>query len=119
MPAQQRARRHQQHSPRRARQVTGRSRQQRPVSRAELRPCNLSAQDLELVPQYQQLDLFHVEAAAAPNKRTEETPNGEVEEKKGHAVDPRKPSRGATRILAPFRGAPNATNLAAGHNRNP
>ena len=65
--------------------------QQGPVRRAELRPRDLPAQDLELVAQHQQLDVLHVEAAAATNKRAEQSPHGEVEEREGHAADPPGP----------------------------
>jgi hypothetical protein len=71
--------------------------QQCPVSHPELRPRNLSAQDRELVPQHQQLNVFHVQAAPATNKRAEQSPNGEVEEGEGHAADPPNPSRPALR----------------------
>src|SRR5262249_47031771 len=72
------------HASRRARQVAGRSRQQRPVNDAELRPRDLSTQDLELVAQDQHLDVFHVQAAPATNKRAQHGPNGEIN--KGDAV---------------------------------
>ena len=42
--------------------------QQGPIRCAELRPRDLPAQDLELVAQHQQLDVFHVQAAATTNK---------------------------------------------------
>jgi hypothetical protein len=50
--------------------------QQGPISHAELRPRDLPAQDLELVAQHQQLDVFHVQTAAATNKRAKQSPHG-------------------------------------------
>jgi hypothetical protein len=49
--------------------MAGRGRQQGPISKPELRLRDLPAQDLELVPQHKQLDVFHVQAVAAPHKR--------------------------------------------------
>jgi hypothetical protein len=40
----------------------------------ELRPRDLPAQDLELVPKHQKLDVFHVKAATTSNKRAEQSP---------------------------------------------
>jgi hypothetical protein len=77
MPAQQRPRCHQQQRPLRPRQMNGRGGQQSPVSNPELRPRNLAAEDLELVPKHEQLDIFHVQAAPATNKRAQQSPNGE------------------------------------------
>jgi len=41
-----------------------------PINRPEFGPHDLPAQDLELVAQHQQLDVFHMQAATATNKRT-------------------------------------------------
>src|SRR6266508_5744140 len=90
MPAQQRPRTHQKHTPRRARQVTGGGCKQRPISGAELWPRHLPAQDLQLLAQHQQLDISHMQAAAA-NKRTEQRPHSEVKEREDHAADPPSP----------------------------
>ncbi len=90
MPAQQRPRTHQKHTPRRARQVTGGGCKQRPISGAELWPRHLPAQDLQLLAQHQQLDISHMQAAAA-NKRTEQHPHSEVKEREDHAADPPSP----------------------------
>src|SRR5919202_1390597 len=65
--------------------------QQRPVSHPELRTLDLPAQDRKLVPQDEQLDVFHVQAAAATYERAQQGPKGEEEEGEGHAADP--PSR--------------------------
>jgi len=43
------------------------------------------------VAQHEQLDVFHVQAAAATNKRSEQRPHGEIEEREGHAADPPSP----------------------------
>src|SRR5262249_19058890 len=102
-PAKQSPGRHQQHAPRRARQMTGRSRQQRPVSHRELRPRYLPAQDPELVAEYQQLDVLHVQSAAATNKRPEKRPNSDIEKGERHGGDPASPPHAeATPKLAPF-----------------
>lgn len=68
--------------------MDGRCGQQCPISHPEFRPRNLSAQDRELVPQHQQLDVFHVQAAPTTNKRAQQSPNGKVEEGEGHTADP-------------------------------
>jgi hypothetical protein len=61
----------------------GRGSEQRPITWRELWPRDLPAQDLELVPKHQQLDVFHVQSAATSNKRAEQSPNGDVEEREG------------------------------------
>src|SRR6266511_5880400 len=43
----------------------------------QLRPYNLAAQNLELVPQHQQLNVLYVQAATAPNKRRQQGPRSE------------------------------------------
>ncbi len=72
--------------------MTGRRCQQRPIGRRECRPRDLPAENLELVVEHQQLDVFHVQTTTAPNKRTEQSPHGVIEEGKGHATDPPRPS---------------------------
>jgi hypothetical protein len=72
----------------RAGQMHGCGGEQRPVFHPELRSRDLPAQDRELMPQDQQLDVFHVQAAAATNKRAQQSPNGEIDEGEGHAADP-------------------------------
>jgi hypothetical protein len=51
----------------------------------------VSTQDVEFMPQHQQLDVFRVQTAAAPNERTQKRPKREVEEGEGHAADPPRP----------------------------
>ena len=75
----------------------GRGSDQRPISWRELWPRDLPAQDLELVRKRQQLDVFHVQSAAASDKRPEQSPNSEIEEREGHAADPPRPHPEATR----------------------
>ena len=53
---------------------------QSPINRPEFRPHELPAQDLELVAQHQQLDVFHMQAPTATNKRPEYSPQSKVEE---------------------------------------
>jgi hypothetical protein len=62
--------------------MPGRGRQERPIDDAELRPRDLSAQDLELVAQDRQLDVFHVQAAPAPNQRAQQSANREADKEK-------------------------------------
>ncbi len=69
----------------------GRSGQQRSISHPELRPANLTAENLKLVPQHQQLNVLHVQATTTPNKRRQQRPKREVEEGEGHAADPPNP----------------------------
>jgi hypothetical protein len=51
----------------------------------------LTAENLELVPQHQQLEVFHMQPAAATNQRPEQSPNSEIEEGEDHAADPPNP----------------------------
>jgi hypothetical protein len=53
--------------------------QQRPIANANLRPWHMLTQDLGFMPQHQQLDLLHGQAAAAPDKRTQQRPKREAE----------------------------------------
>jgi hypothetical protein len=41
--------------------------------------------------QHQQFDVFHMQATAAANKRTEQSPHSELEKREDHAADPPKP----------------------------
>ena len=81
-------------------------------------PPDLPAQDLELVPKHQQLNVLHVQAAATSNKRTSRALTARWRNAK--AMPPILPAHArndATRILAPFtpefanptREAPNAS----------
>jgi hypothetical protein len=91
VPAQQRPWRHQKHASRRTWEVAGRGCKQRPISRPQLWPRDLATQNLEFVAEHQQLDVVHVQAATATNERAEQSPKGEVKERKNHASDPPKP----------------------------
>jgi transposase len=71
--------------------MNGRSSQQRPIRHPELRPDNLTAQDVELVPQHQKLDVLHVQTTAAPEKRPEQGSKRQIEEGEGHVADPPNP----------------------------
>jgi len=42
--------------------------EQRSISRPELRPHDLAAQNIDLVPQHQQLDALQVQPTATPNE---------------------------------------------------
>jgi hypothetical protein len=48
-----------------------RSCKQSPIRHPEFRPHDLPTQDLELVAQHQQLDIFHMQAATATKERAE------------------------------------------------
>jgi hypothetical protein len=65
--------------------------QKRTVRWAKLRLPNLAAQDRQLMPQHEQFDVFHVQAATATNQRAQHSPNGDIEKGEDHAADPRKP----------------------------
>jgi hypothetical protein len=86
-------------------QVAGRRREQGTITRAKLRPSDLSTQNLQLVAQDQQLDVLDIQATATPNERAQQRPERDVEEREGHIADPpqTRPQEGATRVLAPFR----------------
>ena len=107
MPAQQRPRRHEQRCPRRLRQINGRCGQQCPIGHPKLRSTNLPAQYLELVPQNEQLDVLHVQAAAAPTKRSKQSPKRQIKIRRKPSRRSSQPVRPRTapQILAPFRQA--------------
>jgi hypothetical protein len=69
----------------------GRSRQQRSIRHPELRPADLTTENLELVPQHQQLNVLHVQTATTPNKRRKQRSKREIEKGEGHAADPPNP----------------------------
>ena len=56
------------------------------------------------MPEHEQLDVFHVQAAPATDECAQHGPDGEVEEGERHATDPPNPlaTTAATSILAPF-----------------
>jgi hypothetical protein len=39
------------------------------------------------VPEHEQLDVFHVQAAPATNERAQQSPDGEIEEGESHATE--------------------------------
>ena len=85
MPTQQRPRRHEQDGVRLPRQMSGYSGQHRPINNRQLWPRSLAAQNLELVTQQKQFDVFRIQAPAAPNKRPEQRSKREVERRRpGH-----------------------------------
>jgi len=71
--------------------VTGSCCEQGPISRPELRPRNLAAEKLKLVTQHKQLDVLYMQAAAATDKRTKQSPESEVEKREDHVLDPPRP----------------------------
>src|SRR6266542_1544947 len=91
MPPQQRARSHKKRGTRGAWQVAGCGRKKRPISRSELRPRDLAAQNLEFVVEHEQLDVLHIQTTTATNKRAKQSPNSKVEEREDHAADPPNP----------------------------
>ena len=74
MPTQQRPWSDQTYAARAEWQVTGCRCEQGPISRPKLRPRDLPAQNLELVPQHQQLDVLQVQAAATTERARQEEP---------------------------------------------
>jgi hypothetical protein len=70
MPSQQRARSHQKRGARGTWQVAGCRREQRPISRPELRTLNLAPQNVQLMAKHHQLDVLDIQATAAPTMRT-------------------------------------------------
>ncbi len=71
--------------------MTLRGCKQSPINRPEFRPHDLPPQDLELVAQHQQLDVFHMQSPTATNKRAEQRPHGKVEKRESHAADTPSP----------------------------
>ena len=71
--------------------MAGSGGQQSPIDDSKLWPRDLPAQNLELVTQHQQLDVFHMQPAAATNQRIEQSPKSEIEEGEDHAADPPNP----------------------------
>jgi hypothetical protein len=85
--------------------MTGCDDQQRSINHPELWPSDLPAQYLQLVAQHHQLKVFHVQAAAATDKRPEQSPRGEAEKRQGHAADLPSPRAEESRhlFLAPLQ----------------
>jgi Nitronate monooxygenase len=73
--------------------VAGRRHQQATIRGAKVRPRYLAAQDLELVTKDEQLDVFDIQTAAAPNERSEQRPEREVEKREGHGRRSSQPAR--------------------------
>jgi hypothetical protein len=46
----------------------------------------LTAQNLELMAEHQQLDVLDIRATAAPNKQAEQSPNSELQKGEEHAA---------------------------------
>jgi hypothetical protein len=93
MPTEQRPWRDQPGVAQRARQVKGCGCEKGSIRRSELRPRNLAAQNLEFVPQHEQLDVLRVQAVPTPDERAEQSPERKVEEEEDHAADPPRPPR--------------------------
>jgi hypothetical protein len=107
MPAQQRARGDQTRAAQGAWQVAGRRREQGTISGAKLRPRDFATQNVQFVTQDQELEVLDIQTTATANEHSEQRPERDVEEREGHIADPpqTRPPEGATRLLAPFRGA--------------
>jgi hypothetical protein len=104
MPPQERPRSDQTCSARGGWQIAGRRREHGPISRAKLRRRALAAQHRDLVAQDQQLEVLGVQATATPNECAQQGPERDIEEGEGHHRDPpNPPTKGATRVLAPYR----------------
>ena len=81
--------------------------QQRAVARSQLRALDLTAQDLELMAQHEQLDVLDVYASAAAKQQLQQRHEDQVDERQDHrtilsgtACDADVP--GQTSVLAPF-----------------
>jgi hypothetical protein len=70
------------------------SRKQRAIRVSKLRPTRLAAQKLELVAEHHQLDVLHIRATATADEQATQSPNSEVEKRKEHVTDPRRPRPG-------------------------
>jgi len=88
------------------RQQAARRREQRAVTWSESRPLNLTAEDIELMAQHDQLDVLHVRGAATPSQQLQEGDKGEVDEGEEHRAMLSEPARhrpsAQIRVLAPF-----------------
>ena len=105
MPTQKRSRSDQKGATRRAREMARRGCKQGSIRHPKFRPHDVSAQDLELVAQYQQFHVFNMQAPTATNKRPEQRPQKRGRETRTPCRRYSQPSphEAATRILAPFR----------------
>ena len=101
MPPQQSPRSHQARAARGALQVAGRRRKQGTIRGTKARPRHLTAQDLELVTQDEQLDVLEVQTAATPHERAQQRPERDVENEKATVGDPRNPPAKVATRLAP------------------
>ena len=79
----------------RSRQLERCSCEQRTISRTQLRPRDLTAQHLELVPQHDHLHVPQAQAAATTNERAQQSPKREIDKGENHAADPPRPPRAA------------------------
>ncbi len=68
--------------------MTRGSRKQGTVSGTKRRSTDLTVENLELVAEHHQLDVFHIRATATANEQAEQSPNREVEKGVDHAADP-------------------------------
>lgn len=71
--------------------MTRRRGEERTINRSQSRTVNLAAQDSQLVPQDDQLDVPDARAASATNEQAEQSPEREIGERKEHGADPPKP----------------------------
>jgi len=106
MPAQERVRRDEQPlAACRGRQPGCRGKQ-RAVARVQLRALDLTAQDLELMAQHEQLDVLDVNAPAAADQQPQQRHEREVDERQGHRAIlsglAHSPRSSPIRVLAPF-----------------
>ncbi len=65
--------------------------EERTINGTQSRTINLAAQDSELAPQDDQLDVPDARAASATNEQAKQSPKREVSEGEEHAADPPKP----------------------------
>jgi hypothetical protein len=97
--------------------MAGRRCEQGPINCAKLRRRALAAQHRDLVAQDQQLELLGVQATATPNECAQQGPERDIEEGEGHYRDPpNPPTKGPTRVLAPYTAVSNDIRPLAGRN---
>jgi hypothetical protein len=87
--------------------MTGRRREQGPISCAKLWPRALAAQHRDLVAQDHQLEVLGVQATATPNECAQQGPERDVEEGEGHYRRSSQPARdGRDMVIGALQGSP-------------
>lgn len=90
-----------------ARESAAQGGQQHPIARAELSPCDLAAQNLEFVPQDEDLEFLRALRARKEHDQFEDAAKREVDERPEHARPPRNRGEGGATDMprsSPFDG---------------